>query len=187
MRKHRQKDLPPTERDWLERPKGARIHGSTIAFILGIVLLTVIIALAVLTGPLINLVLPPMTSSENSTSSSYGVMNDLYSIPLFGGTLQSMIGSTGAFPDASQDLKVVESTFHHDRSYAWVEGTIKNTGNRSYQGCMIFYDLYDQQGKRVGFSYALMANINPGDVQTFQTLSTNVSASSARLKTILGG
>lgn len=49
MKRIRQKNLPPDQRNWLERPKHQRPDGSTIAFFLGILVLIGIIYLAVIT------------------------------------------------------------------------------------------------------------------------------------------
>ncbi|MDO8873637.1 MAG: hypothetical protein Q7V05_13055 [Methanoregula sp.] len=54
MKKIRQKDLPPDQRDWLDRPKTKHIEGSTIAFFLGILILIGIIYLAVITPNIID-------------------------------------------------------------------------------------------------------------------------------------
>ncbi|MDO8872154.1 MAG: hypothetical protein Q7V05_05400, partial [Methanoregula sp.] len=54
MKKIRQKDLPPDQRNWLERPKNKHIEGSTIAFFLGILILIGIIYLAIITPNIID-------------------------------------------------------------------------------------------------------------------------------------
>jgi len=44
-----QSRLPPDQRDWLDRPKNQRISASTVAFILGILILAGMIYLAFIT------------------------------------------------------------------------------------------------------------------------------------------
>nr|WP_320160206.1 hypothetical protein [uncultured Methanoregula sp.] len=54
MKKIKQNNLPPDQRDWLDHPKNKPIDGSTIAFVLGILVLICIIFLAIITPVLIN-------------------------------------------------------------------------------------------------------------------------------------
>jgi quinol-cytochrome oxidoreductase complex cytochrome b subunit len=48
-----QRKLPPNQRDWLDRPKNQRISASTIAFILGILILVGMIYLAYITPEIV--------------------------------------------------------------------------------------------------------------------------------------
>jgi hypothetical protein len=57
--------LPPDQRDWLERPKNQHIAASTIAFILGALILAAIIYLAYITPDIIDL-LTQSILGENS-------------------------------------------------------------------------------------------------------------------------
>lgn len=74
--------LPPDQRDWLDRPKNQHIAASTIAFVLGALILTVIIYLAYITPDIIDL-LARSILGENSVfipSNLYGNASTTFQI-----------------------------------------------------------------------------------------------------------
>jgi len=90
--------------------------------------------------------------------------------------------------DATSDLKIITSEVN--RRGTGVAGRIQNTGNRSYKGVTIYYTLHGSGGRLIGSTYALMGEINTGEIKNFETNTinnpVNGTAESAELTSIIG-
>jgi len=149
-----------------------RLH--LIYLLLGVLVTGVIISFLLISTPLLNTVFPLMDESSSAGGQEAPSIS-----------MNSYLKSAGM--DASEELQVMTSEVHCSGSRSWVTGKIKNTGNVSYQGFAVYFDLYDSAGQFVGSSYTLMGEIRPGESKKFDTNQVSGTASSAKLKQVIGG
>lgn len=178
------------ERQVCENPVRAIDQGN-IVFLLGAIFIIALLFVTVSTPRIFTFGdygIPVNTTqpSAGDMSDQYGFISQLYSVPLVGSTIRNTLDSTGVFPDVASDLKI-KYTFKNHGDSCWVEGRVKNAGNRTIRGVMVSFTLLDAHESPVGSTYTLISDLPPGNVSEFSTNPVSVMAASATLQNIIGG
>lgn len=79
-------------------------------------------------------------------------------------------------------LELLEHSFHSDRYYRYVTGTVRNITENEYNGAFVEINLYDQSGAQIGNTSATTKNLEPGGLWKFEALVLKKEVASYKIK-----